>query len=465
MNPAELLRLVDTLHREKDIDAELVFKFIETALLSAARKHLGASEDFVVTIDRQTGEVSAWDGDQEIDPAELGRIAAQTAKQVMMQKIREAERDVISQDFADRVNTIVNGTVQRFEGPNIVVNLPRTEGFLPRSEQIHNESYHVGERLRALVLEVRAVGIRVRVILTRSHPEFVRRLFELEVPEVADGLVEIKAIAREAGYRTKVAVHSIDPRVDCVGACVGVQGARIRSIVDELNGEKIDIVRWSDQMDMLISNTLKPAEIRAIHLDEEKRHALVIVPDDQLSLGIGKRGQNVRLAAKLTGWEIDIKSAEKILGETQPVAAEPAAAPQGEAAEDASQETVADAPQETAADAPQEAAADSPQEVAEDASQETVGDAPQETAADAPQVAAADSPQEVAEGASQETVADAPQEAAADSPQEAAENVPQEAAEESPQEAAESAPQQTEAPVEPERNPEGPSAGEQPEAP
>jgi len=311
MNPNELLRLVDTLHREKDIDQESVFQGIEAALLSAARKHLGASEDVLVTIDRETGEIHASDGDREIDPSELGRIAAQTAKQVMIQKIREAERDSISHDFSERLNTIVTGTVQRFEGPNIVVNLHRTEGFLPRSEQIHNEVYHVGERLRAMVLDVRNVGTKVRVVLSRSHPDFIKELFYLEVPEVAEELVEVCAIAREPGFRTKIAVHSRDPRVDCVGACVGVQGSRIKSIVDEVNGEKIDIVRWSEQVDALIANTLKPAEIASIDLDENHKHALIIVPEDQLSLAIGKRGQNVRLAAKLTGWDIDIKSAEK----------------------------------------------------------------------------------------------------------------------------------------------------------
>ena len=326
MNPSELLRLVDGLHREKGIDNESVFLGIEAALLSAARKHLGASEDLVVKIDRLTGEISAHDGDVEIAPGDLGRIAAQTAKQVMIQKLREAERDSISHDFTERVHSVVTGAVQRFEGPNIIIGLPRTEGFLPRSEQISNETYHVGERLRAIVLEVRNVGARVRVVLSRSHPEFVRQLFELEVPEVAEKLVEIKAIAREAGYRTKIAVYSNDPRVDSVGACVGVQGSRIKSIVDELNGEKIDIVRWSDNIDALISNTLKPAEISTIHLDPERKHALVIVPDDQLSLAIGKRGQNVRLAARLTGWDIDIKSAAKPAAEG-PAAAAPEAAP------------------------------------------------------------------------------------------------------------------------------------------
>ena len=339
MNPSELMRLVDSLHREKEIDTEEVFKGIEAALMSAARKHLGASDNLIVTIDRQTGEIEAMDGDREIDPSELGRIAAQTAKQVMIQKIREAERESISQDFADRVNTVVTGAIQRFEGPNIVVSLPRTEGFLPKSEQIFSENFHVGERVRALVLEVRASGTRVRVVLSRTHPDFVRELFALEVPEVAEGVVEIRGIAREAGHRTKIAVNSTDSRVDCVGACVGVQGSRIRSIVDELNGEKIDIVRWSDQVDVLIANTLKPAEIDTIHLDEDKRHALVIVPDDQLSLAIGKRGQNVRLAAKLSGWDIDIKSVEKAIAPEQHAAPEVPADSGGESAEPEAEQT------------------------------------------------------------------------------------------------------------------------------
>ena len=315
MNPSELLRLVDSLHRDKNIEAEMVFEGIEAALLSAARKHLGASDKLKVNINRETGEITARDGDHEFDPSELGRIAAQTAKQVMFQKIREAECASISHDFAERLFTVVAGAVQRFEGQNIIVNLARTEGFLPRSEQIFNEVYHVGERLRALVIEVRPIGTRVRVVLSRSHAQFISKLFELEVPEVADGLVQVSAIAREAGHRTKIAVTSLDPRVDCVGACVGVQGSRIKSIVNELNGEKIDIVRWSDEADVLIANTLKPADICAIDLDEEKGHALVVVPDDQLSLAIGRKGQNVRLAAKLTGWEIDIKSETRLAEE------------------------------------------------------------------------------------------------------------------------------------------------------
>ena len=308
MDPRELMRLVDTLHREKEIDSEVVFEGIEAALLSAARKHFGASEELVIQIDRETGEIVAQDGDETIDPTALGRIAAQTAKQVMIQKIREAECESISEDYTDRLMSIASGSVQRFEGPNIVVNLGRTEGFLPRSEQISGETYHVGERIRAIIIEVRAMGTKVRVVLSRAHPEFVQRLFELEVPEVAEGIIRVMGIAREPGHRTKVAVDSLDPKVDCVGACVGVQGSRIKSIVDELNGEKIDIVRWSDMLDSLIANTLKPAEIDSILLEEGKMHAIVLVPEDQLSLAIGKRGQNVRLASKLTGWDIDIQT-------------------------------------------------------------------------------------------------------------------------------------------------------------
>jgi len=308
MDPQELLRLVDALRREKEIDSEVVFQGIEAALLSAARRHLGASENVVIQINRETGEIVATDGDRVITPSELGRIAAQTAKQVMIQKIREAECSAISNEYAERINSIASGSVHRFEGPNIIVNLGRTEGFLPRSEQIASETYHVGERIRALIIEVRSSGGKVKVILSRCRPEFVGRLFELEVPEVTDGVIRIMGIAREPGHRTKAAVHSLDPKVDAVGACVGVHGSRIRGIVDELNGEKIDVVPWSDLPDVLIANTLKPAEIEQILLDDDSRRAIVIVPEDQLSLAIGKRGQNVRLASKLTGWDIDIKT-------------------------------------------------------------------------------------------------------------------------------------------------------------
>lgn len=306
MDKEELLRLVDSLHKDKDIDKEIVFQGIEAALMSAARKHFSSREAISIKIDRNTGELTAQEGDRRIDPSELGRISAQTAKQIIIQKIREAERDVVYDEFIKRKDTIVTGTIQRFEGPNIVVNLAKAEGFLPRSEQIAEEVYHPGERIRALILEVKKTAQRVKIILSRSHPDLIRKLFELEVPEIGEKVIEIKAIAREAGYRTKIAVFSQDPHVDCVGACVGVRGTRIKNIVDELGGEKIDIIRWDEAPEALIPNTLKPAEITGIMLSPETHQATVVVPEDQLSLAIGKRGQNVRLASKLTGWDIDI---------------------------------------------------------------------------------------------------------------------------------------------------------------
>jgi len=312
MDSAEILRLVDSLHRDKDIDKEVVFQGIEAALVSAARKHFGISETVRISIDRETGEISAFDGEQPIEPPELGRIAAQTAKQVMIQIIREAERDVIFDEYEKRIHSIVAGTVQRFEGPNMIVNLGRTEGIIPRSEQTANEFYHPGERVRAMVMEVKKLGHRVRIVLTRAHADFVKRLFELEVPEIADGIIQIKGIAREPGHRTKIAVASTDSKVDCVGACVGVRGTRIRNIVDELNGEKIDIIRWNDSLEVFIMNTLKPAEIANIILSPDTQSAVVLVPEDQLSLAIGKKGQNVRLAAKLTGWDLDIMTENEL---------------------------------------------------------------------------------------------------------------------------------------------------------
>ena len=347
---SEVLRLVEALRREKDIDPEVVFQGIEAALLSAVRKHFGGEEDISISINRETGAISAFEGEQEINPEELGRIAAQTAKQVMIQKIREAERDSIAQEFGDQVGQVIIGTVYRFEGPNLVINLGRTEGFLPRSEQIVSETYRQGDRIRALIIEVKPVGTRVRVVLSRTRPELVERLFELEVPEVADGIVEVRAIAREAGFRTKIAVSSLDPRVDCVGACVGVQGSRIKNIVEELNGEKIDIVRWSDDPEMLVAYALKPAEIEEIILDDDVKHATVIVPEDQLSLAIGKRGQNVRLATKLSGWEIDITSRERLEGGDREEAAEASAASQAaETPETERARETAEAPEAVAA--------------------------------------------------------------------------------------------------------------------
>lgn len=306
MDKESLLRLVDSLHRDKEIAKDVVFQGIEAALTTAARKHFKSHEMVSIQIDRNTGEILAKEGDRTIDPSELGRITAQTAKQVIIQKIREAERDVIYDDFISRRGTIVSGTVQRFEGSAIIINLGKTEGTLQRSEQIEGEHYNMNERVRTVVFDVKKIGSRVRILLSRTHPDFVRRLFELEVPEIAENTIEIKALAREPGHRTKISVASSDPNVDCVGACVGVRGSRIKNIVDELNGEKIDIIRWSDEPEVLLPNALKPAEVSGIILSAENQVATIVVPNDQLSLAIGKRGQNVRLASRLTSWDIDI---------------------------------------------------------------------------------------------------------------------------------------------------------------
>ncbi|MBM4053756.1 MAG: transcription termination/antitermination protein NusA [Planctomycetes bacterium] len=306
MDKESLLRLVDSLHRDKEIAKEVVFQGIEAALTTAARKHFRSQETVSIQIDRTTGEIVAMEGDRRIDPSELGRITAQTAKQVIIQKIREAERDVIFEDFSHRKGVIVSGKVQRYEGTTMIVNLGKTEGILQKSEQTANEHYNIGERVRAIVLDVKKVGTRVKIILSRTHPDFVRKLFELEVPEIAENTIEIKALARESGQRTKIAVASSDENVDCVGACVGMRGARIKNIVDELNGEKIDIIRWNEEPELLLPNALKPAEVSGIILSPENRTATVVVPNDQLSLAIGKRGQNVRLASRLTEWNIDI---------------------------------------------------------------------------------------------------------------------------------------------------------------
>ncbi len=302
----DLLRIVDSIARDKNIEKESIFADIEASLLSAARKFYGEAEDVLCTIDRVSGDIEVRKDGTLIDYREFGRIAAQTAKQVLIQKIREDERGSIYDEYAGRKGQIITGAVARFEGGALIVNLGRSEGFLPRSEQIPGETQNAGDRIRALVLDVRDVGNQVKIILSRSHPDFIRRLFELEVPEVQEKVIEIKALAREAGYRTKIAVTSIDTKVDAVGACVGVRGSRIKNIVDELGGEKIDIVRWNESSQILITNALKPAEIVEISLNFELNRATVVVNDDQLSLAIGKRGQNVRLAARLTGWDIDI---------------------------------------------------------------------------------------------------------------------------------------------------------------
>ena len=304
----ELLRIVENIARDKNINKESIFADLEEAMVSAVRKHFGAPDsEIVVQIDRNTGQVTALKDKQPIDIKQLGRIPAQSAKQVMIQKIKADERDSIYSEFVQRKGEIVSGSVVRYEGGSLVVGLDhRTEGFMPKGEQIVGQSHKPGERIRCLILEVKEVSNQVKIILSRTHPDFIRRLFEQEVPEIAEEIIEIRDLAREAGYRTKVAVASLDEKVDPVGACVGVRGSRIKSIVDELGGEKIDIVRWSDSSQVFITNGLMPAKVSEVALCFELGRATVVVDEDQLSLAIGKHGQNVRLAARLTGWDIDI---------------------------------------------------------------------------------------------------------------------------------------------------------------
>jgi len=304
----ELVRIVDNIAHDKNIDRESIFADLEEAMVSAVRKHFGEPDsEITVRIDRTTGEVTAFKDDEQIDIKQLGRIPAQTAKQVMIQKIKADERDSIYAEFVQRKGEIVSGSVVRYESGTLIINLDhRTEGFMPKAEQIMGQTHRPGERIRCLILDVREVASQVKIILSRTHPDFIRRLFEMEVPEIAENIIEIRALAREAGYRTKVAVASLDDKVDPVGACVGVRGSRIKNVVDELGGEKIDIVRWNDSSQVLIANALMPARASEIALCFELGRATVVVDEDQLSLAIGKHGQNVRLAARLTGWDIDI---------------------------------------------------------------------------------------------------------------------------------------------------------------
>ena len=304
----EMLRIIDSIARDRNVEKESLFTDIEQAMESAARKHFNAedTEDFTCSVDRLNGEIHIFREQQEIPLESLGRIPAQTAKQVMIQKFREDERVSIFQEFSDRVGELVTGTANRYEGGSLVVQLGRAEGFMPRSEQIPGEQHAPGERVRCLILDVREDGSQVKIVLSRAAPEFIRALFEVEVPEVSERIIDIKALAREPARRTKVAVSSIDSKVDAVGACVGVRGSRIKNIVDELAGEKVDIVRWNESSQVLIANALRPAEVVEISLCFELGRATVVVNEDQLSLAIGKRGQNVRLAARLTGWDVDI---------------------------------------------------------------------------------------------------------------------------------------------------------------
>ncbi len=337
----ELISVIDEIGRQKGIDKTKVIGAIEAALQTAAKKRFGQAENIQVEIDSKTGEISvvskktivesvsnpkaeislkearAYDSEAEIgdeigsliEMDELGRIAAQTAKQVIFQKVREAEWEAVQKEYSTRQGDLVNGIILGMERRNYLVDLGKTEAVLPIQEQIPRETYRRGDRVKAMLLEVRRTPKDVQVILTRSHPQFVSKLFELEVPEVMEKIVEIKAVVREPGDRTKIAVTSREKAVDPVGACVGIKGSRVQAVVRELRGEKIDIITWTSDPRVFIAEALNPATIEKVGVDEEKKSALVVVADSQLSLAIGKNGQNVRLAARLTGWKIDIISA------------------------------------------------------------------------------------------------------------------------------------------------------------
>ena len=343
----EFIEAICALEKEKDISKDILIEAIESALVSAYKKNYGTSQNVRVNIDRELGDIDVFMrkdvvaeveddmieisleealeidpryevGDvveYQVTPRDFGRIAAQTAKQVVVQRIREAERGMIFDDYITRQGEIITGTVQRISNETIFVNMGKAEGILAATERVPGETYRINERIKVFIMDVKKTTKGPQVFLSRSHPGLVKRLFELEVPEIEDGVVEIKSIAREAGSRTKIAVYTEDENVDPVGACVGTRGSRVQNIVDELYGEKIDIITWSEDPEVLISNVLSPAKVeKVIIAEEEEKTATVIVPDYQLSLAIGKEGQNVRLAAKLSGWKIDIKSHTQYFG-------------------------------------------------------------------------------------------------------------------------------------------------------
>ena len=347
---------ITQLAAEKNLPKEVVIAAVETALVSAYRKdNFAPNQNISVKIDPATGRVKVWaekivaeqpsdvrreislseaskiKPDAQIDdiieveatPRNAGRIAAQTAKQVILQRLHEAEHSAIFEEYSGKEGDIVNGLVQRIESRQVFVDLGRTEAILPAAEQVRNERYRVGQRLKVYLLEVVRTAKGPQVVVSRSHPDFLRRLFELEVPEVLNGVVELKAVAREAGYRSKIAVAARQDGIDPVGCCVGLRGIRIQNIMRELNSEKLDVVSWSPDASVFIANALSPAQVLNVELDEDEGIATVVVPDRQLSLAIGKEGQNARLAAKLTGWRIDIKSASiaeaERLAETEPL--------------------------------------------------------------------------------------------------------------------------------------------------
>ncbi len=337
----ELIAVLDYLHREKGIDREVLIQAVEASLLSACRKGVKQAKNLSVEVDRKTGkirtlaeylivetvnepdtEMTLADARRhkanaqlaetvkiEVTPENFGRIAAQTAKQIIIQKIREAEREIVFNEYKGREGDLVTGIVRRYEHGNVVVDLGKTEALLPYKEKSPTEDYAVGSRVRGLIIGVKTTAKGPEITLSRATPNLVKKLFDMEVPEISSGTVQIKSIAREAGYRTKIAVWSADEKVDCVGACVGMRGQRVKNIVRELNGEKIDIVRWDEDIQKFVENALSPAKLRELQINKEDSSVVVKVEDDQLSLAIGKKGQNVRLTSKLTGWKVDVKKA------------------------------------------------------------------------------------------------------------------------------------------------------------
>ncbi len=341
MDYKELIEAIDELEKERGINKDYILESLESALVMAYKRNFDSAENVKVTIDKESGEVHVYAvkevvdnvedqklqinlkdaksinkkldiGDKvdvEIIPKNFGRIAAGTAKQIIVQKIREAERDILYTEFNNRKGEVVTGMIQKAEGSALVLDLGKLEGIMPLKEQIPTEHYHVNEKIKGYVVDVQK-GLKgnPQVIVSRSHPDFVRKLFEFEIPEIYEGLIEIKSVSRDPGNRSKVAVYSTNPNIDPVGSCVGQKGIRIQNIINELNGEKIDVIEWDENPSTFIAAALLPAQVMAVDIKEEEKFAQVIVPDDQLSLAIGKSGQNARLAAKLTNWKIDIKS-------------------------------------------------------------------------------------------------------------------------------------------------------------
>jgi transcription termination/antitermination protein NusA len=312
MNPQDILRYVDSLHREKNIDKELVFIAIESALQTAARRQYGEEANINVRLDRENGKISADLEGVPLEDDQIGRIGAQTAKQVIIQKVKEAERDSLMFEYREQIGEIVSGIIGKTDGGVATVNLGNVEAILPRSEQIPGEQLHAGERVRAVVFEVKAQGNRVRVVLSRTRPQLVQRLFEQEIPELGEEIISIQSISREPGYRSKVAVSSVDSQVDPIAVCVGYRGSRIKAVREELAGEHIDVINYNEDPQVLIPNALQPAVTEQVLLCDMIGRAIVLVQEDQLSLAIGRRGQNVRLASKLCGWDIEIMTGSEL---------------------------------------------------------------------------------------------------------------------------------------------------------